>query len=328
MNNNKQSVNHSSSATHRKAQRSTTLNRKYVKRPSAKNMTENSVAVKVNVSPKVKVKAQPYARKSTVSKQPRAGIIPVAKADTPAQPNPYAKAISARKPSPVKTNRSSELTARELKDRAIKQAMRSVATMNTGSAIAGEPASSNTVRPAQPTAKSTTKPQAKLARTKKRQSVKPMSTGNGKRFVLAFTCAAACVAALAFFVNINMPDISVRVAAMQTGIEASYPSYVPREYSLSNVLSETGKITMEFTKSNGAKFTITEEKSSWDSTALLNNYVKPNWQDGYATTREQGITIYIKNGSATWVNGGILYNLETSDDNLTKKQINSIAVSL
>ncbi len=318
MNQNKQSVNHSSSATHRKAQRSTTLNRKYVKRPSAKFMAEDSTAVKVNIAPKVKVKSQLYTRKSTTKKQSEIGIIPVAKADTPAQPNPYAKALSARKPAPAKTAKSSGPTAKELKDRAIEQAMRSVATMNTSGVIASE----------QITPKETKPVKSKFETKSKMKSAKSMSTGNGKRFVLAFACAAACVAALAFFVNANMPDISVRVAAMQTGIEAAYPSYVPREYSLSNILSENGKITMEFSKAGGDKFTLTEEKSSWDSTALLNNYVKPNWQDDYVTTREQGITIYIKNSDATWVNGGILYHLESSNNNLTKKQINSIAVSL
>ena len=325
MNKDKQSVNHSSSATHRKVQRSTTLNRKYVKRPSAEEMAEGSTTVKVNVAPKVKVKSKSYDRKpAPAKKQPAIGIIPVAKADTPAQPNPYAQALSARKSSPAKATRPSELTAKERKNRAIEQAMRSVATMNTNGVIASENLPAATAK----SAKSKSMTKSSTVKSKKQKSVKPMSTGNGKRFALAFVCAAACVAALALFVNANLPDISVRVAAMQTGIEATYPSYIPREYSLSNILSEDGKITMEFSKADGSKFTLTEEKSSWDSTALLNNYVKENWGDDYTTTREQGVTIYMKDSNATWVNGGIIYHLDSTDDSLTKKQINSIVVSL
>lgn len=325
MNKEKQSVNHSSSTAHRKMQRSATLNRKYVKRPSANDIVEDSTTVKVNVAPKVKVNSRTYARKSSSPKQPVSGIIPTAKADIPAQPNPYAKAIKARKATPAKAAKStSQPSARELKDRAIRQAMRSVATMDTSTVIASENLTPQAVK--------SDKVKSQPIKSKKqriKRADKPMSTGgNGKRFILAFGCAAACVIALALFVNANMPDISVRVAAMQTGIEASYPSYVPREFSLSNILSEEGKITMEFTKSGGEKFTLTEQKSSWDSNALLNNYVKENWQDNYITTHEQGVTIYIKNSSATWVNGGILYTLEAADNTLTKKQINSIVVSL
>ena len=156
-----------------------------------------------------------------------------------------------------------------------------------------------------------------------------MQTSVGaKRFALAFACAAICVGILTIFVNLNMPDISVRVAAMQTGIDATYPSYIPRDYSLSNIVSEEGKLTMEFNGPEESVFTLTEEKSSWDSAALLNNFVKSEWGDNYVTTHEQGITIYINNSNATWVNGGILYKITTLKGSLTKKQINSIVVSL
>lgn len=47
--------------------------------------------------------------------------------------------------------------------------------------------------------------------------------GSAKRFALALGRAAACVAAIIYFVGSNVPDISVRVAAMQTGVDASYP---------------------------------------------------------------------------------------------------------
>lgn len=191
------------------------------------------------------------------------------------------------------------LSAQERKEQAIKKALSSVATMEN----------TEIKQPVMPTKKKRSK-------------------DNSRRLVMAFACAIVCIAALGAFINVNMPDLSVRVAAMQTGIEAAYPSYIPRDYSLSNIVSENGKITMEFTGPNDAKFTLTEERSSWDSAALLNNFVKPKWEDNYTITHEQGLTVYINNSNATWVNGGIIYNITSSANNLTKKQIRNIVTSL
>ena len=149
------------------------------------------------------------------------------------------------------------------------------------------------------------------------------------RVMLALGCAAAAVFSIVYFVNLNVPDISLRVAAMQTGIEARYPSHIPRDFSLAGITSEEGKITLNFTNSKAnCSFTLVEEKSSWDSNALVTNFVKPTYGDNYTPVREQGLTIYINNSNAAWVSDGIVYKLTTNSGSLTKKQIKSIAVSL
>ena len=149
------------------------------------------------------------------------------------------------------------------------------------------------------------------------------------RVVLALSCAAAVVFAIVYFVNLSMPDLSLRVAAMQTGIEASYPSYVPRDFNLSDITSEDGKIVMNFrNNSSGDTFSLTEEKSSWDSTALLENFVKSEYGEDYTIVRENGLTLYVSGSSAAWVNGGTVYKLDADSGVLTKKQIRTIAVSL
>lgn len=191
----------------------------------------------------------------------------------------------------------------ELKNRAIEQALHSVATMD----------------------------EEQNRRTKARaERTMPRKKFRAKHFAIAFTCAAACVAAIIYVVGSNIPDISVRVAAMQTGIQASYPSYIPRDYSLGDIMSENGKIALKFNGPDGASFTLTEEKSSWDSAALLRNYVEPTWEDNYTTTHEQGITIYISdiNSNAAWVNGGVLYKITSNNSVLTKKQVRNIVTSL
>lgn len=150
-----------------------------------------------------------------------------------------------------------------------------------------------------------------------------------RNLFFASICSAAVVGAIAYFVNLNMPDISVKVAAMQTGIGASYPSYTPRDYTLSNVASDDGKrIVLTFTGPEDSSFTLTEETTSWDTTALLNNYVKRNFSSDFITLREQGITIYLDNDSAVWINGGILYQTKSTGTPLSKEQIRNLVVSL
>ena len=170
---------------------------------------------------------------------------------------------------------------------------------------------------------------APATKAKKKASKKSQVHFGFGRIMLAMACAAAAVFAIVYFVNLNAPDISLKVAAMQTGIEASYPSYVPRDFNLSDITSENGKVTLNFRNaSTGDAFSIIEEKSSWDSNALLTNYVKDAFGSDYATIKEQGLTLYIGGGNAAWVNRGVVFKIRVSAGLLTKKQIRSIAVSL
>ena len=150
-----------------------------------------------------------------------------------------------------------------------------------------------------------------------------------KRILLALVCVAAAGFAIVYFVDLNSPDVSLKVAAMQSGIDASYPSYVPRDFNLSDITSENGKITLNFKNaSTGDAFTIVEEKTDWDSKALLSNFVRPTYGSDYVEIVEQGLTLYVSGSDACWANGGITYKLDTTSGSLTKKQIKAIAVSL
>lgn len=164
------------------------------------------------------------------------------------------------------------------------------------------------------------------------KNVKPVKKSIHKkstRLAFALFCSTAVVASLFFIAQTNMPDISVRVVAMQTGIQATYPSYIPREYRLSGVYTtQDNSVAMDFTGPNQAKFTLTEEKLPWDSNALLNRYVKTKWGENYDSVREQGITIYISGSNAAWVNAGIVYKINNFQGELTKKQIKNIVTSL
>ena len=302
-------MNSSSTSTHRGVQHSTTLNRKYVKRPAAKP------AQTATVTSFAKAKSENLKRRQALADKINKERLEKMKAEKAAKrvpaPEPekplMSEKIAGPTPHPLETKAKSRLAAkastsvakkssmRENKDKAIESALKSVATMEKKS-------------PAP-------------------KKMKNRSFFTFKRVILALGCSALAVGAIVYFVNLSMPDVSVRVAAMQTGIDATYPSYVPRNYSLSSVVSEKGKVSMTFTAANGDNFTLTEEKSSWDSSALETNYVKSAFSD-YTPIREQGLTLYVSGSSCAWVNGGKFFTIKSSGNNLTKKQLKSIATSL
>lgn len=159
----------------------------------------------------------------------------------------------------------------------------------------------------------------------KKQSLK-------RRFPKAMSIASASLAVLllgGYLTYINLPTLSIRVAAVQAGIDASYPDYRPSGYSLSGPIAySSGNVSMKFAANAGPQnFTINEKKSSWDSSAVLENYVLPAAGEEYLTYTEGGLTIYTYDGDAAWVNDGILYTI-SGDAPLTGDQVRKIATSL
>lgn len=143
------------------------------------------------------------------------------------------------------------------------------------------------------------------------------------------TATFALVLLGGYFTYLNIPSLSVRVAAAQAGINASYPDYRPDGYALSGpVTYSDGRVSMNFkATTSDANFTVNQSKSSWDSNAVLDNYVTPKAGSSYMPYTERGLTIYTYNNSAAWVNGGILYTVE-GDAPLSSEQIRRIATSL
>lgn len=132
-----------------------------------------------------------------------------------------------------------------------------------------------------------------------------------------------------YLTYLNMPSLSVRVASAQAGINASYPQYHPDGYSLDGpVAFSDGQVTMKFTANAGSQnFSVKQSKSSWDSVALLDNYVKAKVGNSYTTYTDRGLTIYTFDSNAAWVNGGILYTIDGNAP-LSSDQILRIASSL
>lgn len=148
------------------------------------------------------------------------------------------------------------------------------------------------------------------------------------RLTSIVTAAFALVLFGGYLTYLNMPSLSVRVAAAAAGINASYPDYRPDGYQLNGPVGyASGQVSLDFAANAGPQnFTIRQSKSSWDSTAVLDNYVAPKAGTDYITYNERGLTIYTFDGNAAWVNGGILYTIEGNAP-LSSEQIRHIATS-
>lgn len=369
-------INHSSSIDHRRVQKSTTLNRRFVKRPVlSKTTTARQVT---QVAKQQQTAGQQAAQRATtqqlrkhsatrataakarvvtaksqqqlIARQKRVRLQPISSAKTQQQQgidrvsmqaaraitqkqqeivslknaqqqqSEYAQAaqqaaakyanLSAQQQarmaqSPIarnararvqyKNQQQEHISAKEMKDKAIQKALHDVATMQ-----------------------------------QEQEEYQPKRRFWQKRgFLISGAVAIISIALLGYLVYLNLPDLSVRVAAMQTGIENAYPSYVPMNYRLSGLVKEdNGVITMNFVQENGGSFQLIEKKSSWDSATVLSNFVEEKWGSDYVVAKGQGLTVYISGSNAVWVNGGVLYQIEDHGSNLTTDDLHDIAISL
>lgn len=319
------SAKNASSVNQRRTQKSTTLNRKFVKKVAPRPRINASAAAasralkgsaqqqRVLIRRTQQVRLQPQPQQTIVQQAvetqaqaqqkfaQRAAAHSVSLKDIetiqPAQDAPIVKIAKARMAA-RKAAAPQPLTAQELKERAIQQALRKVSSMDSVDEEYSD-------------------------------MFKKKHFWQKKKFALAASMAVVSLALLGYLVSVNMPNISVRVAAMHSGIEKAYPSYVPSSYRLDGLVKEeNGRITMGFKDDNGKKFTLMEEKSSWDSSAVLSNYVIKNWGASYSIAKGQGLTIYVSGSNAAWVNGGVFYVILDGDNALSSSDLHDIAVSL
>lgn len=130
-----------------------------------------------------------------------------------------------------------------------------------------------------------------------------------------------------YFTYLSMPNISIRMAAIQSGVNAKYPGYRPDGYALRGPISfKNGEVSMKFAYAGGDQhYTLTQQKSNWDSAAVKEYAASEG--EVLTTTTVDGLTIYGHGDRATWVNGGVLYQI-TSHAPLSSQQIQKIATSL
>ena len=130
-----------------------------------------------------------------------------------------------------------------------------------------------------------------------------------------------------YFTYLGMPNISTRIAAIQSGVNAKYPGYRPTGYALSGPITfKSGEVRMKFAYADGGQsYTITQQKSSLNSAALKETLTADGGD--VQTTTAGGLTIYSTDRTASWINGGVLYQI-TLGGALSSEQVTKIATSL
>jgi hypothetical protein len=169
----------------------------------------------------------------------------------------------------------------------------------------------------------------KLAETKKTDTKKQSFFSRQPRALGIVTGCLALIILGGYMTYLNMPNLSVRVAAAQAGVAAKFPDYKPDGYRFDGPITYTsGEVAIRFAANGGqGGYVIHEQTSSWDSQAVYDNLVAKESDGSHITNSQGGLTVYTYENNAAWVNGGILYTVE-GDAPLSNEQLLKIAGSM
>jgi|GEM_PF-1710798 len=196
------------------------------------------------------------------------------------------------------------------------------------------PAQTNTAAPAKNIQQPPASPQPAAAKSESQsQSAQPKSIAPTKKTagkVASMVASMAGVALLGFYVwQINFPNLALKVASSKAGINASLPGYLPSGWKISGDISASpGNISYQLASQDGSKkVSVSESRTDWDSQALAENYLQSK-ATNYTALQSQGLTIYMYNNQASWVNQGSWYRIEGEDNGLSRDQIIKMATSI
>ena len=149
-----------------------------------------------------------------------------------------------------------------------------------------------------------------------------------KRAVSLSATAISVLLLVGFIGFENRSNITLKMAAGKAGFSANMPGYKPSGFSLGRLSYSAGNVALNFhSNSDGRAFAITEKPSAWDSATLRDTFVA-SADSHFQTVNVGGRTVFLygKNNAA-WVNGGILYQVDTAGA-LSDKQLSELAASL
>jgi hypothetical protein len=148
------------------------------------------------------------------------------------------------------------------------------------------------------------------------------------RLATILTSTLALLILGGYITYMNLPIISMKVAASRAGVNATMPGYHPDGYGLNGPITYApGEVTINYkSTTNDSTFKLTQKPSTWDSQAVLDNYVTKQTET-FLTFQERGIKVYTYDNKATWVNAGLLYTIEGTAT-LSSDQILRLATSM
>jgi hypothetical protein len=138
--------------------------------------------------------------------------------------------------------------------------------------------------------------------------------------------AASLVLLVAFFAYQNAPNIALKRASSTIGFTASTPGYRPSGFRSGPVQYEPGKVTISFhSNSDSRAYTVTQATTYFDNQSLQKDFLKGQT---YETVQNNGQASFLYgNANLTWVRNGIWYNIQ-GDSQLSRDQLFRVASSL
>lgn len=126
---------------------------------------------------------------------------------------------------------------------------------------------------------------------------------------------------------LNRGSIQLQIASSKAGFHVVQPQYKPDGYSLSTFTHNAGTVAFAYHNDQNQTYSVVQKKSNWDSQTLLDNYVATSDQS-YQGYSANGRTVYVYgDGNATWVNGGIWYQIH-ANKTLPNEQLVKVAASM
>lgn len=128
----------------------------------------------------------------------------------------------------------------------------------------------------------------------------------------------------------RLPQVGVKIAAIRTGVDATVPGYIPSGFNFAGPVVNTDKsvsIRYRSVADSALSFTLIQKKSNLDSESLSAQAIPV--EDQVQTSQVDGSTVFLhgRDNDATWVNHGIWYTIE-NDANLSSSQLLRIVESL
>lgn len=150
-----------------------------------------------------------------------------------------------------------------------------------------------------------------------------------KRMAKFTTVTLTALLLIAFYGYQNLPNLNMRLASSKAGFSAKMPDYKPSGFSYGKLSYAPGTVTVDFNASDnsGEQFSLSQKTSSWDSQALLYNFVTTK-DKTYQTYERAGRTVYLYGtDAATWVDNGVWYTID-GGGSLNKQELIDVATSI
>lgn len=156
---------------------------------------------------------------------------------------------------------------------------------------------------------------------------KPRRTAG--RLILSSAVSLALLGVVGGVLYFNRAGIEMQFVAAQAGFNAVLPTYKPAGFNYQGIEHRPGSVSLTYQASTTeTRYQLSEQPSSWNSQTLLEAYVS-TLQQPYQAKQVGGRTVYLFGDSnATWVSGGVWFQIQTTGGTLTTDQLLKIAASL